>query len=131
MSDSSDQVVLVTGATGNTGLALLRRLEDREVAVRAMVRRESDLARLGPTSASVVVADFDDARSIQAALRGISRVYLVTPSSAEAETQQVRFAEQAAAAGVEHLVKLSQRSVLQFARDYASAFRSEASTSTS
>jgi uncharacterized protein YbjT (DUF2867 family) len=32
----------------------------------------------------------------------------VTPSSSEAEAQQIRFAELAADAGVEHLVKLSQ-----------------------
>jgi uncharacterized protein YbjT (DUF2867 family) len=35
-------------------------------------------------------------------------VYLVTPSSQDAEVQQVRFAERSAAAGVKHLVKLSQ-----------------------
>jgi uncharacterized protein YbjT (DUF2867 family) len=39
---------------------------------------------------------------------GVSRAYLVTPSSEDAEAQQTRFAEIAARAGVELLVKLSQ-----------------------
>ncbi len=112
------ETVLVTGATGQTGSALLQLLEGRHVAVRAMVRREADIARLGSTSASVVVADFNDATALAAALHGAVRAYLVTPSSAEAEGQQIRFAELAVAAGVKHLVKLSQ-----FAADASSPVR--------
>jgi uncharacterized protein YbjT (DUF2867 family) len=110
--------VLVTGATGNTGAVLLRLLEDRGVAVRAMIRHERDIARLGRTSASIVIGDFDNADSIVAALDGVDRAYLVTPSSIHAEAQQIRFAELAAAAGLRHLVKLSQ-----FAADEASPVR--------
>jgi uncharacterized protein YbjT (DUF2867 family) len=73
-----------------------------------MMRRNGAASRLGPTSAEVVHADFDDAGSIRAALHGVRAAYLVTPSSPEAEGQQVRFAELAAEAGVEQLVKLSQ-----------------------
>ncbi len=102
------RTILVTGATGTTGSALLRLLEGRGAAVRAMVRREGDAGRLGPTSAEVVTADFDDADSLLVALRGVRAAYLVTPSSPEAEAQQLRFAELAASAGVDHLVKLSQ-----------------------
>jgi uncharacterized protein YbjT (DUF2867 family) len=59
-----------------------------------------------------------DPRSLEAALDGVTRAYLVTPSSPDAEAQQVRFAELAAAAGVGRLVKLSQ-----FAADEASPVR--------
>lgn len=118
MPTSSPRTVLVTGANGTTGSALLRLLEGRGVAVRAMVRREGDVARLGPTSAAVVVADFEDDDSLRAALHEVDSVYLVTPSSPEAEAQQVRFAELAVAAGVERLVKLSQ-----FAADEGSPVR--------
>jgi uncharacterized protein YbjT (DUF2867 family) len=108
MSISSPRTLLVTGATGTTGSALLRHIDGRGFAVRAMVRRDGDATRLVPTSAEVVKADFDDAGSIRAALRGVRAAYLVTPSSPDAESQQIRFAELAAEAGVEHLVKLSQ-----------------------
>ena len=100
--------VLVTGATGSTGSAVLEQLLRRDVAVRVMVRRDSDVARFRALGAEVAVADFDDASASAAALAGARRVYLVTPSSEHAEAQQRRFAELAVEAGVEHIVKLSQ-----------------------
>jgi len=99
--------VLVTGATGTTGSAVLERLLARGVGARVMVRRETDVARFAALGADVAVADFDDASACAAALAGVGRVYLVTPSSEHAETQQSRFAELAAEAGVERLVTLS------------------------
>jgi uncharacterized protein YbjT (DUF2867 family) len=118
MSMSSTNIVLVTGATGNTGAVLLRLLEERGVRVRVMIRHEHDIARLGSKSASIVIGDFDDANTVAAALDGVDSAYLVTPSSIKAEEQQLRFAELATAAKVKHLVKLSQ-----FAADEASPVR--------
>ena len=115
--DAND-VILVTGATGNTGALLLQQLERRGARVRAMVRGPHDGARLRQTSAAIVGGNFDDPRSLEAALGGVTRAYLVTPSSPDAEAQQTRFAELAAAAGVKHLVKLSQ-----LAADHASPVR--------
>jgi uncharacterized protein YbjT (DUF2867 family) len=114
----AEEVILVTGATGNTGSALLQQLEGRGARVRAMVRRQPDGGRLRGTSATIVAGDFHDPRSLEAALAGVTRAYLVTPSSPDAEAQQLRFAELAAAAGVRHVVKLSQ-----FAADEASPVR--------
>jgi uncharacterized protein YbjT (DUF2867 family) len=111
-----EDLILVTGATGNTGSALLQQLEQRGARVRAMVRKP-DAAPRG-TSATFIHGDFDDARSLAGALEGVTRAYLVTPSSADAEAQQLRFVEVAAAAGVTHLVKLSQ-----LAADSASSVR--------
>ncbi|WP_232664960.1 SDR family oxidoreductase [Pseudonocardia sp. TRM90224] len=99
--------VLVTGATGNTGSALLDLLVERGVPVVAMVRSESGRAKVR-ADVPVVVADFDDPEAVAAALTGVRAAYLVTPSSERAQEQQERFAELAAAAGVRHLVKLSQ-----------------------
>jgi uncharacterized protein YbjT (DUF2867 family) len=99
--------VLVTGATGNTGRALLDALVRRGVPVRAMVRAEADGGKL-PAGVPLAVADFDDPASIAAALEGAERAYLVTPSSERAEEQQRRFADLAAKAGLRHLVVLSQ-----------------------
>ena len=63
---------------------------------------------MAAASVTPVVADFDDRASLEAALRGVTRVYLVTPSSAAAEGQQVRFVELADQAGVQQIVLLSQ-----------------------
>jgi uncharacterized protein YbjT (DUF2867 family) len=104
----ADHRILVTGATGNTGAMVLRELATRGASVRAMVRDTPGSARLRDTPAEIVHGDFNDPRSLEMALEGVTHAYLVTPSSPDAEAQQIRFAEAAAAAGVRHLVKLSQ-----------------------
>jgi uncharacterized protein YbjT (DUF2867 family) len=106
MPDS--ETILVTGATGNTGSSLLSALEGRGVAVKAMIRSARDEERVAAYTATPVVADFGDRASLEAALRGVTRAYLVTPSSAAAEEQQVRFVEVADQAGVQQIVLLSQ-----------------------
>ena len=99
--------VLVTGATGNTGRAIVDALMRRGAPVRAMVRGEADRAKL-PAGVPAVVADFDDPASIAVALKDAGRAYLVTPSSERAQEQQLRFADLAAEAGIRQLVVLSQ-----------------------
>jgi uncharacterized protein YbjT (DUF2867 family) len=105
--DRGDGLVLVTGATGSTGKALVEALTGRGAPVRAMVRRETDREGL-PAGVDAAVADFDDAESVAAALRGAAKAYLVTPSSERAGQQQRRFADLAAQADIGHLVVLSQ-----------------------
>jgi uncharacterized protein YbjT (DUF2867 family) len=100
--------ILVTGATGNTGSALVELLARRGLPVRVMVRHPAAAARFAAVPVQVAVADFDDVASLAAAVAGVGQAYLVTPSSEQAEAQQVRFAELAAAFGVEQLVVLSQ-----------------------
>jgi uncharacterized protein YbjT (DUF2867 family) len=118
MATSTTPLVLVTGATGTTGRPLVRFLEGRRMRVRAMLRPDADPARLKDSRATIVRGDFADPESLSAALDGVTSAYLVTPSSAEAAAQQISFAERAAAAGVSHIVKLSQ-----FAADEASPVR--------
>jgi uncharacterized protein YbjT (DUF2867 family) len=77
---------------------MLQQLETRGALVRAMVRKQPDGGQLRGTSATVVGRNFNDPGSLEAALEGVTRAYLVTPSSPDAEAQQVRFAELAAAA---------------------------------
>jgi uncharacterized protein YbjT (DUF2867 family) len=66
-------VILLTGATGNVGSALLRRLVAENKPVRAFVR---DPRRLGPERVRVQIAlgDLSDASSFRHALRGVDTV---------------------------------------------------------
>jgi uncharacterized protein YbjT (DUF2867 family) len=103
-------------------------LEARGVSVRAMIRSAGDEARVTQSSAMPVVADFDDLVSLSAALDGVTRAYLVTPSSAAAQEQQIRFAEVAERAGVRQIVLLSQfasdeNSPVRFLRYHAAVER--------
>ncbi|MFI6304005.1 NmrA family NAD(P)-binding protein [Amycolatopsis thailandensis] len=96
--------VLVAGATGTVGSALIPALLDRGVTVRAMTR---DSGRVVP-GAETVVADLRDPESVAAALKGADAVFLNSPSAPDAAEVQTRFADLARDAGVDRLVVLSQ-----------------------
>lgn len=96
--------VLVTGATGTVGSALIPALQARDVTVRAMIR---DRARAVP-GVENVVADLQDPGSVGAALQGVDVAFLNSPSAENAAALQKQFADSARDAGVGRLVLLSQ-----------------------
>ena len=108
MSDS--KLVLVTGATGQQGGSVARRLLERGFRVRRITRNpESDPAReLTALGAEMVRAEIADAQSLSAAFDGADAVFAMTTpfeGGVEAETAQgVALIKAAAAAGVDHLV---------------------------
>ena len=106
----SKSLILVTGATGKTGSAVVRQLLDRGYPVRATVRkrdeRADDLEALG---AEVVVADFHDLRSMRGAMEGVGRVYFVYPPQGARLIEATTIAATAARdAGVRGFVNMSQ-----------------------
>lgn len=101
--------ILITGATGNIGSELTKLLAQRGIPFRAMVRNpDHETALTALPGAEIVAGDFNDPASLASALRGIERAFLLTPSSEQAEEQQLRFVNEARKAGVRHIVKLSQ-----------------------
>lgn len=108
-------MLLLTGATGLIGSALLRRMTAREETVRCLVR---DPRRLGPerVRVQITMGDLADPRAFRNALRGVRTVVHLAASERDqphatieeldglATWRLVRYAEQA---GVEHLVFLS------------------------
>ncbi|GJG88856.1 NAD(P)-dependent oxidoreductase [Gemmatimonadetes bacterium T265] len=99
-------MILVTGATGNNGRALLPLLLAAGAPVRALTRA-ADAAAL-PPGVEAVAGDFDRPETLAPALAGVERAFLVTNSTARAEAQQLAFVAAARAAGVRHVVYLSQ-----------------------
>ncbi len=99
-------VILITGATGSNGRELIKKLFGAAITVRAMVRKQP--VNGATPGVEFVTADFDDPASIRRALEGVDRAFLVTNSSERAEAQQLGFVEQARAAGLRHIVYLSQ-----------------------
>ncbi len=67
--------ILVTGATGNVGGALVGQLAEAGVQARALVRRDVDL----PGGIEPVLGDLTDPASLDDALVGVDRVFLVWP----------------------------------------------------
>ena len=106
---ANSPTILVTGATGNIGGQLIKRLAEGNVPFRAMIRSAKDRNKLaGLSGTDIVEGDFDDSASLGRALVGIEKAFILTNSSEKAEQQQLRFVAEASRAGVKHLVKLSQ-----------------------
>ena len=99
-------MILVTGATGINGREILARLARLGASATAMLRQSGDASGI-PDGIGRVAGDFDDEQSLDRALAGVERAFLLTPSTEHAEAQQERFVAAAARAGVRHIVKLS------------------------
>jgi uncharacterized protein YbjT (DUF2867 family) len=120
-------MVLVVGATGNTGGAVLRELLGRGATVRALTHSPEKADALRALGAEPVVGDLTDPASLAPAFDGIERAYVAVPPGehqAELEENAYAVAEQA---GVYHVVKLgvrgqSPQSPMRFARKHAEAF---------
>ncbi|MFF4341219.1 NAD(P)H-binding protein [Kitasatospora sp. NPDC001540] len=103
-------MILLTGATGSIGRHLVRRLADRGVEFRALVRDEAKGRALG---CAYAVGDFDDPASLAAAFAGVDRLFLGGPGALPVDGEQpmvrqlTAAVEAAAAAGVERVVKVS------------------------
>jgi uncharacterized protein YbjT (DUF2867 family) len=101
-------MILVTGATGVNGNALLRRLSAHGVAVRALVRNSAKAEAIAALP-HVEIAQGDMARpeTLAAALRDVDRAMLISSSDPMMLDVQTNFIDAAAKAGVRHVVKLS------------------------
>ncbi|MER7779663.1 SDR family oxidoreductase [Streptomyces sp. NPDC096191] len=100
-------MILVTGATGTVGREVVRRLP-RDLAVRVMVRDPSRVEGAAPGT-EVVAGDYGDPASLDRALRGVRRAFVLT--SRVGRDDDARFLRAARSAGVRHLVKVSAAAV--------------------
>ena len=106
--------LLVTGASGQLGRAVIAELLARGVAparIVATTRKPESLAELAAQGVELRAADFDDAASLARAFAGVQRLLLVSTDALDVPGKRLaqhRNAVQAAvAAGVQHVVYTS------------------------
>lgn len=99
-------MILVTGAGGKTGRAVIGALAAKRQAVRALVRSEARAAAVTAAGASeAVVGEFDDTAALAQAMRGVRAVYHICPNMNRDEIKIGQTVIEAAkAAKVEHFV---------------------------
>jgi uncharacterized protein YbjT (DUF2867 family) len=97
-------MILITGATGTVGAALVAQLAATKHRVRAFVTDPAAArAKLG-ADVELARGDFADAASVAAALVGIDKAYLLTPAGPDQPAWEAAFVDAAQRAGVKHVV---------------------------
>jgi uncharacterized protein YbjT (DUF2867 family) len=98
-------MILITGATGTIGRAVLARLDPAGEPIRAFAR---DTTRI-PAVAGVegIQGDFEDAASLERAMDGVRAVFMLSPAGPASVRTDQALVQAARHAGVSKLVKLS------------------------
>lgn len=109
MAKKSQRLILITGATGKQGGAVLHHLQGRGFSIRILTRHpdKPETRALIGRGVDVVQGDLNDPASLTRALEDVYGVYSVQESrgGAEAEIRQgVNLADTANRSGVSHLV---------------------------
>ncbi|MEK4058625.1 MULTISPECIES: SDR family oxidoreductase [Paenibacillus] len=104
-------MIVIMGATGTIGSALLERLVDLGVPVRALSREPEKLrdqiGEKGRSTIEVALVDASDPESLRRAFTGASQLFLAmsnSPKQIELETSIIQIA---AESGIKHIVKIS------------------------
>ena len=100
-------MILVTGASGTVGRALVRQLSDRGAAFKAMVRKGADRDALERAGVATVVADYTDSARLSEAMTGIEQVYLIGPADPPHISREGAVIDAARQAAVRCVVKQS------------------------
>src|SRR5690606_30473682 len=76
--------IIVTGAAGFVGKAVVEYLRSLDLPVRAMVRKESDMQSLKDLGCEVVLAELTDRESLVKAMKGVGKVYHIAAAFRQA-----------------------------------------------
>ena len=115
-------MILITGASGNAGGAVLREVLKIGSGVRAMYRSKEDSAKV-PQGATAVIADFADQQSLSRALEGVDTVYLVCSPVRELVQLESNMIDACREAGVKRIVLNSALGAGDFAKSFPSWHR--------
>jgi uncharacterized protein YbjT (DUF2867 family) len=115
-------MILITGASGTVGKAVLREVAKAGATHRAMYRSKEEAAK-APAGTETVIADFSDKPSLASALQGVDSVYLVCspiPQLVELESNVIDASQ---SAGVKRIVLNSALGAAGFLKSFPSWHR--------
>lgn len=100
-------MILVTGATGNVGSAVVAELVAKGVDVRALVHDEAKVNGLREAGVEVFIGDLAEPETLDGAFDGVDKVFLITPVSPDAAELARNAIDAAKRGGSPHIVRLS------------------------
>ncbi len=115
-------MILITGASGTVGKAVLRDASRKESKVRAMYRSSEDAAK-APAGCEPVLADFSDKQSLRKALGGVTSIYVVCSPIPQLVELESNVLEACTEAGVKHVVLNSALGAGDFGKSFPSWHR--------
>jgi uncharacterized protein YbjT (DUF2867 family) len=105
--------ILVTGGTGNVGGAVVKELLKRGAKVRVLARKQPEEGKL-PVGVEVSIGDLMDPVSVEQAMQGVDKLFLLNAVVADELTQALIAYGIARRTGLQHVTYLSVFKVDQF-----------------
>jgi uncharacterized protein YbjT (DUF2867 family) len=105
--------ILVIGGTGNVGGAVVKELLSRKADVRVLARKQPEEGKL-PASVEVAIGDLLDPVSVEQAMLGVDKLFLLTAVVADELTRALIAYGIARRVGIKHVTYLSVFKVEQF-----------------
>ena len=99
-------MILITGASGNVGKEVLKQIVPTGANVRAAFQTVTKAAA-APSGVEIVTMDYNQPQTLQAALKGVEKVFLVGPPTANLPVLERKAIDEIKRSGVRHVVKLS------------------------
>ena len=115
-------MILITGASGTAGGAVLQELARMDAPIRAMYRSAKDTDKT-PSGAESVIADFVDRASLERALDGVDAVYVVCSPVRELVELEINMIEACRQAGVRQVVLNSALGAADYPKSFPSWHR--------
>ena len=99
--------VLVTGATGNIGSRVVKELSKSHINIRAGVHSPDRIEPIKDSSAELVEIDFNRRETVPPALKGVEKLFILTPLVPNMVEIGIQLVEEAKKAGVRYIVRSS------------------------
>lgn len=99
--------ILILGATGNTGSAIVKQLKELQANFSIMATGKSNTAQLELDESQIRIGDLNSVPSLISAFEGINRIYLVMPIHPSAVEWTKNVIAAAKETNVQHIVKQS------------------------
>ena len=100
--------ILVTGGTGNVGGAVVKELLKRGAKVRVLARKQPEEEKL-PAGVEVAIGDLLDPASVEQAMQGIGKLFLLNAVVADELTQALIAYGIARRVGLKHVTYQQDR----------------------